>query len=79
MTEISFPTLSQDNPESEGVVSTWFAEDGSLVAAGDLVAEVAVEKVDAEVTAPESGTLNHVVAEGGVTTQGSVIGTVTVS
>lgn len=76
MTEINFPTLSEDNPESEGVVSTWFAEDGSSVAAGDLVAEVAVDKVDAEVTAPESGTLTHVVPEGAVTPQGSVIGRV---
>ncbi|MDN6132537.1 MAG: biotin attachment protein [Brevibacterium sp.] len=76
MTEIAFPTLSENSPGTEGVVSTWFAEDGSSVAAGDLVAEVAVDKVDAEVTAPESGTLTQVVAEGGVTTQGSVIGTI---
>ncbi|MDN6124166.1 MAG: lipoyl domain-containing protein, partial [Brevibacterium sp.] len=65
MTEIAFPTLSENSPGTEGVVSTWFAEDGSSVAAGDLVAEVAVDKVDAEVTAPESGTLTQVVAEGG--------------
>ncbi|WP_319021985.1 biotin/lipoyl-containing protein [Brevibacterium sp. FME17] len=37
---------------------------------------MAVDKVDAEVTAPESGTLSHVVAEGGATTQGSVIATI---
>lgn len=79
MTEIVFPTLSENNPDTEGVVSTWFAEDGSRVSAGDLIAEVAVDKVDAEVTAPESGTLSHVVAEGGVTAQGSVIGTIAVN
>lgn len=77
MTEIVFPTLSENSPDTEGVVSTWFAEDGSTVSAGDLIAEVAVDKVDAEVTAPEPGTLAHVVAEGGVTTQGSVIATIT--
>lgn len=42
MTEIIFPALSENSPDAEGVVSTWFAEDGSTVTEGDLVAEVAV-------------------------------------
>lgn len=34
MTEIVFPTLSENSPDTEGVVSTWFAEDGSTVSIG---------------------------------------------
>ena len=41
-----------------------------------LIAEVAVEKVDAEVFAPADGVLSIVVAEGRAAGQGSVIGTI---
>lgn len=72
MTEVLFPMMSSD-PEDEGVVGTWFVLDGESVTAGQLVAEVQVDKVSADVEAPAAGTLHHVKAEGDVLAQGEVI------
>lgn len=68
--------MSSDDPDAEGVVSTWFVNDGETVAAGQLLAEVAVDKVDQEVLAPASGTIAVAVAEGSVARQGAVIATI---
>jgi pyruvate/2-oxoglutarate dehydrogenase complex dihydrolipoamide acyltransferase (E2) component len=76
MADVRFPRLSNDNPDAEGVVSTWFVNDGETVAAGQLLAEVAVDKVDQEVLAPASGTIAVAVAEGSVARQGAVIATI---
>ena len=76
MTDIVFPVISADDPDSEGTLATWFAEDGSTVAEGDLLAEVAVDKVDMEIVASTGGTLTHAVEEGAVVVQGAVIGTI---
>jgi pyruvate/2-oxoglutarate dehydrogenase complex dihydrolipoamide acyltransferase (E2) component len=76
MTDVRFPQLSNDDPDAEGVVSTWFVNDGEAVAAGQLLAEVAVDKVDQEVLAPASGSIAVAVAEGAVARQGSVIATI---
>ena len=43
MTEILFPPMSENDPNAEGVVSTWFVADGDEVQEGDLIAEVAVD------------------------------------
>ena len=74
MTEILFPPLSTQRPDAEGVVTRWFVADGEQVAAGQLVAEVQVDKVDAEVEAPAGGLLRVVVVEDGVARQGQLIG-----
>lgn len=71
--EVRFPVMSQDDPTGEGVVGTWFARDGESVAAGQLIAEVQVDKVSADVEAPAAGVLHHLVAEEGVANQGAVI------
>lgn len=76
MTDVLFPVISADDPESEGTLATWFAEDGASVAEGDLLAEVAVDKVDMEIVAATAGTLVHAVEEGAVVVQGAVIGTI---
>ncbi len=73
MTEIPFPVVSAKEPEAEGVLATWFAEDGQQVSSGELIAEVAVDKVDVEVPAPASGVLRLLVAEGDVVKQGTPI------
>jgi pyruvate/2-oxoglutarate dehydrogenase complex dihydrolipoamide acyltransferase (E2) component len=73
MTEISFPGLSKDNPDSEGVVSTWFVGDGDSVAADQLLAEVQVDKVAAEVLAPTAGVVRLLVDEEAVVRQGAPI------
>lgn len=76
MTEVRFPQLSETT-DAEGTVATWFAEDGDHVDEGQLIAEVAVDKVDAEVTAPAAGTVEHQADEGDVIKQGSVIAVIT--
>ena len=74
--QVRFPQLSKDNPDADGVVSTWFVNDGETVASGQLVAEVAVDKVDQEVLAPAAGTITVVVTEGAAARQGAVIATI---
>lgn len=50
--------------EEEGVLSKWFVVDGAVVNQGDLLATVALEKIEFEVEAPASGTIKiHVGAE----------------
>jgi pyruvate/2-oxoglutarate dehydrogenase complex dihydrolipoamide acyltransferase (E2) component len=73
MTEVVFPELSSSDPNAEGVLATWFVADDEQVAEGGLIAEVAVDKVDMEITAPASGRIQLVVKEGEVAGQGTVI------
>lgn len=40
---------------------------------GELIAELAVDKVDMEITAPEARTLTHLVEEGAIVKQQTVI------
>ena len=58
----------------EAVVTMWSTSNGGQVAEGDLVAEVMAEKIQHEITAPASGTLNIIVEEDEVIKKGDVIG-----
>ncbi|WP_336159280.1 lipoyl domain-containing protein [Amycolatopsis sp. VC5-11] len=73
MTDVPFPVLSENDPDGEGVLATWFATDGATVREGELIAEVAVDKVDAEVPAPATGVVRFLVGEGDVVKQGAPI------
>jgi pyruvate/2-oxoglutarate dehydrogenase complex dihydrolipoamide acyltransferase (E2) component len=73
MTEVPFPSLSKDNPGAEGVVSTWFVRDGETVAADQLLAEVQVDKVAAEVPSPAAGVVRLLVEEEAAVEQGTAI------
>lgn len=73
MTEIRFPQLSEEQPDAEGVLATWFVADGDQVAAGQLLGEVMVEKVSGEVLAPAAGRVRLLVAEDRAARQGEVI------
>lgn len=73
MTDVLFPPLSTQRPDAEGVVTRWFVADGETVSAGQLVAEVQVDKVDAEVVAPAGGVLRVLVPEDGAARQGAAI------
>lgn len=73
MTEVPFPPLSKDNPDTEGVLATWYVADGETVRAGQLIAQVQVDKVDAEVVAPEAGVVHLLVAEDDPVVQGKSI------
>ncbi len=77
MTDVVFPTLAKERPEAEGVVSTWFVDDGATVAAGQLLAEVMVDKAAVEVSAPAAGVVHLLVAEEDTVTQGAVIARIT--
>jgi pyruvate/2-oxoglutarate dehydrogenase complex dihydrolipoamide acyltransferase (E2) component len=71
--DVVFPVMSREDPTGEGVVGTWFALDGERVSEGQLIAEVQVDKVSADVEAPASGVLRHVVVEEAASNQGAVI------
>lgn len=73
--EVQFPVMSTDEG-AVGVVVTWFVDDGAAVKTDQLVAEIAMDKVDAEVVAPGEGTIRIVAEEGAEVPQGSVIATI---
>jgi pyruvate/2-oxoglutarate dehydrogenase complex dihydrolipoamide acyltransferase (E2) component len=73
MTDVPFPELSKDSPGAEGVVATWFVRDGELVQADQLLAEVQVDKVAADVPAPRGGVVHLLVAEEDAVAQGTPI------
>ena len=73
MTEVLFPPLSKETADAEGVLATWFVDDGATVADGQLLAEVQVDKVAAEVPSPAGGVLHLLVAEDDVVRQGEPI------
>ena len=73
MADVLFPKLSEEDPNAEGVLATWFVSDGDQVASGQLLGEVMVEKVSGEVTAPASGRVRLLVSEDQTVRQGEVI------
>lgn len=73
MTDVPFPALSKERPDAEGVLATWFVSDGATVTSDQLLAEVQVEKVSADVPAPVGGVVRLLVAEEATVTQGSPI------
>ena len=73
MTDVVFPPLSQDRPDAEGVLATWFVDDGATVRPDQLLAEVQVDKVSAEVPAPVGGVVHLLVAEEATVNQGTPI------
>ncbi len=73
MTEVPFPVMSQADPAAVGVLATWYVKDGETVGDGQLVAEVQMDKVDMDVTAPVAGTIRLSAAEGEEVTQGRTI------
>jgi pyruvate/2-oxoglutarate dehydrogenase complex dihydrolipoamide acyltransferase (E2) component len=73
MSDVLFPPLSKQTPDGDGVVATWFVRDGERVVAGQLLAEVQVDKVSAEVPAPEDGVVRLLVEEEATVAQGGPI------
>lgn len=72
MTDVFFPKMTEDGAEN-GVLATWYVADGEQVKVEQLLAEVALDKVDAEVLAPVAGVVRLVVEEGAELAQGSLI------
>lgn len=73
MSDVLFPPLSKDDPESPGVLTRWFVAEDDRVAEDDVVAEVQVDKVSADVVAPSSGTIHLLVDEDAEVPQGAPI------
>ncbi|MEO6828154.1 MAG: biotin/lipoyl-containing protein [Microbacteriaceae bacterium] len=76
MSDVTFPTMSDDD-DATGVIVTWFVESGDAVTPKTLIAEIAVDKVDAEVYPETAGTITILAEEEAEVAQGSVIATVT--
>ena len=51
----------EDAEADEGVVINWFTREGKGVEEGEVICEIQVEKVDADVLAPVDGTLAEIV------------------
>ena len=73
--EILFPQMSGDLTEP-GVLLEWRAPNGSAVIAYQIIAEVTVDKFDAEINSPVDGTLEWLVEEGDEVAQGAPIAVV---
>jgi multifunctional 2-oxoglutarate metabolism enzyme len=63
--EVTLPQMGES--VTEGVVGSWRKRVGEQVSAGEVLVEVQTDKIDAEVPAPESGTLSKILAEEGQT------------
>lgn len=72
MSDVIFPEMSSD-AEAQGVVVTWFFQTGEEVEPDDLIAEIAMDKVDMEIHADQGGTLTVLVPEEQAIVQGTVI------
>lgn len=73
MTDVLFPALSKESPEAVGVLATWFVSEGATVSPAQLIAEVQVDKVAAEVVAPVAGVVHLLVDEEASVVQGAPI------
>lgn len=59
---VTIPDVWGDDKGKDGVVVNWFYAEGARVAAGAVLAEGMVEKVNFEIPAPVSGVLARVLA-----------------
>ncbi|MFC6672231.1 biotin/lipoyl-containing protein [Marinobacterium aestuariivivens] len=60
--------------DSEAVITSWLASDGGAVQAGDVIAELMVQKIQYELEAPASGTLQIARDVDEVVAKGDLIG-----
>ena len=76
MTDVLFPLMSGAEGAT-GVIVTWFVESGDQVTPKTLIAEVAVDKVDADVYPETSGVITLLAEENTEIPQGGMIAQVT--
>jgi pyruvate dehydrogenase E2 component (dihydrolipoamide acetyltransferase) len=70
--QVLMPHLSEE--AEEGVVVVWFVEPGAAIKAGDLLAELQVQKASSELHSPYSGLVAELLIQpGGVVAQGAPI------
>ena len=75
MTDIRIADDQWDE-DLERSLLTWLYEDGTEVAAGEIIVEIVVEKLQVEIEAPVSGRLRHGKVEGDLVNRGDIIGSV---
>ncbi len=59
--------------DTQAVITAWLARDGAEVRAGDLLAEIMVEKVQFEMRAPQAGRLTVLRAADDIVSKGDAI------
>ncbi len=75
--DIQVPSMGES--VTEGVILEWLKQPGDAIEVDDGIVEVSTDKVDAELPAPEAGTLTAQLAEAGDTvTVGQVVARMTV-
>ena len=72
MSELAVPDHLWEN-DTEAVVVAWMFDEGDEVEAGDVVAEVMIEKVDVEIVAHVAGVLRQRKAVDEVVVKGDVL------
>src|SRR5215217_9314594 len=76
--EIVMPAMGES--VTEGTILEWAKEPGEPVAEDETIVEISTDKVDAEVPAPATGTIEEILAQAGDTvTVGQVIARMTTS
>ena len=77
MTEVRIPEDMWDiRVIPEGVVSTWYYDEGDDVTEGSVVAVIMVEKTELDIVAPQSGKLHILADTNAVVVPGTVIGSI---
>lgn len=72
-TEVRVPeTLWEE--DSEAVITSWLVSNGGAVQAGDMIAELMVQKIQYELEAPASGTLQILKDVDDVVAKGDLVG-----
>lgn len=74
MTEISIPKLGVTMDEA--ILTSWLAEDGARVTAGQPLYVLDSDKVETEIESPVDGVLECIGEEGQVYAVGAVIATI---
>lgn len=69
---VNCPELSTD-PSVTGVIATWFSKTGETVKEGQILAEIAVDKVVLDIPSPAAGVITLEVAEEAEVTAGQLI------
>ena len=73
--EIKVPEMGESIVEA--TVGAWVKNEGDQIEAGETILELETEKVNLEVTAPATGTLETVnIPEGEIVNVGTVLGTI---
>jgi pyruvate/2-oxoglutarate dehydrogenase complex dihydrolipoamide acyltransferase (E2) component len=73
MTDVTVPLDLWDEDAETGSVVLWLCPDGAAVRAGQVIAEILVEKVTVELEAPAAGTLRIRVEPEAVVNKGDVV------